>query len=79
MTGWCSPSPGRHRRDRRAVACFDEALADVGLTAGEPLWQALHDYFARATATTMSRYQDCVDDVPAGLTIPRWSWDGPRR
>jgi len=21
----------------------------------------------------------CADDVPAGLTIPPWSWDGPRR
>jgi hemoglobin len=65
--------------DRRAIACFDEALADVGLTAAEPLWQVLHDYFAWATTTTMSRYHDSADDVPEGLRVPRWSWDGLQR
>ena len=65
--------------DRRAIACFDEALADVGLTAAEPLWQVLHDYFAWATTTTMSRYHESADDVPEGLSIPRWSWDGLQR
>jgi hemoglobin len=64
--------------DRRAIACFDQALADVGLTAG-PLRQALHDYFAWATTTTMARYHDSADDVPAGLSIPRWSWNGLQR
>jgi hemoglobin len=61
--------------DRRAIACFDEALQDVGLSA-EPLRQVLHDYFAWATTTTMSRYHDSADEVPDGLSIPRWSWDG---
>jgi hemoglobin len=65
--------------DRRAIACFDQALLDVGLTAAEPLGQALHDYFAWATTTTMARYPDSADDVPAGLPIPRWSWNGPQR
>jgi hemoglobin len=61
--------------DRRAIACFDQALTDVGLTA-EPLRQVLHDYFAWTTTTTMARYHASADDVPDGLTIPRWSWDG---
>jgi hemoglobin len=61
--------------DQRAIACFDQALEDVGLTA-EPLRHVLHDYFAWATTTTMARYHDSADDVPAGLTVPRWSWDG---
>ena len=61
--------------DRRAIACFDQALADVGLTDGR-LRQVLHDYFAWATTTTMSRYHRSADDVPKGLSIPRWSWDG---
>jgi hemoglobin len=65
--------------DRRAIACFDYALTDVGLTPAEPLWQVLHDYFAWATTTTMSRYHDSPDDVPEGLRIPRWSWDGLQR
>ena len=62
--------------DRRAIACFDEALVDVGVDVNERLRQVLHDYFAWATETTMSRYQRSADDVPEGLPIPRWSWDG---
>ena len=67
---------GAHEEmDRRAIACFDQALEDVGLTA-QPLRQVLHDYFAWATTTTMARYHHSADDVPEGLTIPHWSWDG---
>jgi hemoglobin len=62
--------------DRRAIACFDQALEDVGLGAAGPVGRVLHDYFAWATTTTMSRYHDSADDVPDGLSIPRWSWDG---
>jgi hemoglobin len=65
--------------DRRAIACFDQALADLGLNAAEPLWQVLHDYFAWTTTTTMARYHESADDVPDGLSIPRWSWDGLQR
>jgi hemoglobin len=65
--------------DGRAISCFDQALADVGLAADERLRHALHDYFAWATTTTMARYHDSADDVPEGLSIPRWSWDGLQR
>ena len=61
--------------DERAIACFDQALDDVGL-GDEPVRQVLHDYFAWATRTTMSAYHQSADDVPRGLRIPRWSWDG---
>ena len=68
---------GAHEEmDRRAIACFDQALDDVGLAEAEQLRQVLHDYFAWATTTTMSRYHESADDVPEGLSIPRWSWDG---
>jgi hemoglobin len=72
---------GAHEEmDRRAIACFDQALADTGLAdtglADERLRQVLHDYFAWATTTTMARYHRSADDVPDGLRIPRWSWDG---
>jgi hemoglobin len=63
--------------DRRAITCFDQALDDAGLT--EPARQVLHDYFAWAATMTMSRYHASAADVPDGLTIPRWSWDGPQR
>jgi hemoglobin len=62
--------------DRRAIACFDQALTDVGLSDGDPVRAVLHDYFAWATTTTMSRYHRSADDVPDGLRIPHWSWDG---
>jgi hemoglobin len=62
--------------DQRAIACFDQALEDVGLARDERLRSALHDYFAWATTTTMARYHRSADDVPAGMQIPKWSWNG---
>jgi hemoglobin len=68
---------GSHEEmDRRAIACFDQALADVGLADDERLRQVLHDYFAWASTTTMANYPSSPDDVPDGLRIPHWSWDG---
>ena len=68
---------GAHEEmDRRAIACFDQALADTGLATDERLGHVLHDYFAWATTTTMARYHRSADDVPDGLAIPLWSWDG---
>jgi hemoglobin len=55
---------------------FRSGAEDVGLAADDRLRQALHDYFAWASPTTMSGYHRCADDVPDGLQIPRWSWDG---
>ena len=65
--------------DRRAIACFDHAMTDIGLLATDPARAVLHDYFAWATTTTMSRYHRSADDVPGGLRIPHWSWDGLQR
>ena len=60
--------------DRRAIGCFDLALDDV--EADSEVRRVLYDYFAWATTTTMSRYLHSADDVPQGLRIPLWSWDG---
>jgi hemoglobin len=68
---------GAHEEmDRRAIGCFDQAVADCGLAGDERLAQVLHDYFAWATTVTMARYHESADDVPDGLPIPHWSWDG---
>ena len=68
---------GAHEEmDRRAIACFDQALADTGLATDDRLRQVLYHYFAWATTTTMARYHRSADDVPDGLAIARWSWDG---
>jgi len=68
---------GKHdEMDRRAIACFDQALVDVGLADDPALRQVLHNYFTWATTTTMARYHQSADDVPSGLSVPHWSWDG---
>jgi hemoglobin len=59
--------------DRRAITCFDQALADAD---HDRLRQVLHDYFAWTTVTTMSQCHRSAEDVPDWLHIPRWSWDG---
>jgi hemoglobin len=61
--------------DRRAIACFDQAMTDAGLD-DEAVRQVLHDYFAWATTTAMTRFHRSAGDVPEGLRIPHWSWDG---
>lgn len=60
--------------DRRAIACFDQALTDVGLT--DPVASVLSGYFTWATNVSMTRYTGSAADVPRGLTVPKWSWDG---
>ena len=62
--------------DQRAIVCFDEALTDIGLTDDDPVRAVLHDYWTWATTTSMARYHQSADDVPEGMTIPHWSWDG---
>ena len=61
--------------DRRAIACFDQAMDDVQL-ADPALRRALHDYFAWATTSSMAAYPQRGATIPADLRIPRWSWDG---
>jgi hemoglobin len=68
---------GRHdEMDRRAIVCFDLALADTGLDRNDKLKDTLHDYFSWATTNSMAQYHESADDVPEGLHIPHWSWDG---
>ena len=65
---------GEHEdMDRRAIACFEQALDDAGLP--QEVRGPLTDYFTWATAL-MAAHPDSPDDVPAGLGLPRWSWDG---
>ena len=61
--------------DRRAIACFDQALADAGLADDPRLRQVLHDYFAWPLPSRWPATPTPADDVPDDLAIPRWSWD----
>jgi hemoglobin len=62
--------------DLRAIACFDQAMGDAGLAETGSLRQVLHDYFAWATSTHLTQYHESADEVPEGMSIPRWSWGG---
>ena len=61
--------------DRRALEAFVQALDDAGLPDDARLRQVLTDYFAWGIGY-MGQYHDTADDVPDGLSLPRWSWDG---
>lgn len=68
---------GEHREmDERAQICFARALDDAGFPDDPGLRSTLKGYFRWATAT-MASYPESADDVPAGLSLARWSWDGP--
>lgn len=70
---------GEHQEmDDRAQVCFAQALDDARLPDDEALRTTLKDYFRWAT-TEVGGYPDSEDDVPPGLALPRWSWDGPVR
>lgn len=64
--------------DRRAIECFDRALADVKVADPE-LRGVLHEYFAWATTSLMASYPESAEKVPSDLRIPRWSWEGLQR
>ena len=59
----------------RAIACFDQALDDVGISDQDPVRTVLHDYFAWSTPH-INRFERSADDVPENLALPRWSWSG---
>jgi hemoglobin len=68
---------GEHpEMDERAQACFALALDDAGLPEDERLRATLGEWFRWATAG-MSAYPRSPDDVPDGMKLPVWSWDGP--
>jgi hemoglobin len=68
---------GEHKEmDERAQICFALALDDAGLPNDEGLRLELKAYFRWATET-MAAYPNSAADVPPGLSLPRWSWEGP--
>jgi 4a-hydroxytetrahydrobiopterin dehydratase len=67
---------GAHEEmDRRAIACFDAAMEDIGI-ADLALRRVLHGYFAWATTDWLGRYPEDAGAVPPDLALPRWGWDG---
>ena len=68
---------GEHvEMDERAQICFAQALDDAGFPDDSRLRSTLKAYFRWATKA-MAAYPGSAQDVPAGLVLARWSWDGP--
>ena len=68
---------GEHAEmDERARICFAQALDDAGLPDDPRLRSTLKAYFRWATEA-MSAHPLSADDVPTGMALGRWSWDGP--
>lgn len=69
---------GEHAEmDERAQACFARAIEDAGLPDDERLRSTLKAYFRWATER-MAQYPRSPADVPRGMPLGRWSWDGPQ-
>ena len=67
---------GPHEQmDGRAVASFVLALDDVGISSDPRLRFQLIAWFTWATAMLNHRWST-PDDVPSGLPLPSWDWDG---
>jgi hemoglobin len=60
---------------RRFVTCFVQAADDAGLPADPEFRAALRAYMEWAVAEVLT-YPGQPGEVPAGLAVPRWSWNG---
>lgn len=68
---------GEHgEMDERAQICFALALDDAGLPNEPRLRSTLKAYFRWATEA-MNAYPTSKNDVPSGMPIARWNWNGP--
>lgn len=72
-----SGNGAHHDMDDEAITLFNDAVEHCGLPAEPSLRSTLKAYWAWGTRTTMAAYPASADDVPEGLTIPLWSWEGP--
>jgi hemoglobin len=60
----------------RFVACFMQAADDAGLPDDPEFRSAIREYMEWAVGEVES-YGSPDAHVAPGLTMPRWSWDGP--
>ena len=60
----------------RFVSCFVKAADDAGLPEDPTFRVGLRAYMEWAVAEVLS-YSPAETQVPAGLPVPRWGWNGP--
>ncbi|MCU1362739.1 MAG: oxygen-binding heme protein [Acidimicrobiaceae bacterium] len=63
---------------RRFLDCFDQAVEDAELPRDPEFRRALHDYMAWATREVHD-YSPLGSEVPSGLELPHWTWNGLER
>ena len=81
QTGMLSLHAGMDAQDDlgdRFVACFVHAIDDAHLPEDAEFRRVLRDYMEWAVRDVHT-YNVPGSSVPAGLALPRWSWDGLRR
>lgn len=61
--------------NRRFVECFVAAMDDAGLPEDAEFRAAMRAYMTWAVGE-FNGHPHGAEDVPPGLPIPRWSWDG---
>jgi hemoglobin len=67
---------GEHdEMDRRSEQCFAQALDDADIPDSPELRRTLVYWFHWAVEV-MDSHPETPDDVPDGLPLPQWSWDG---
>jgi len=59
----------------RFVACFIQALDDAALPDDPAFRSSIRAYMERAVDEVLS-YSPPESQVPPGLPVPRWGWDG---
>ena len=52
------------------------AADDAGLPEDPDFRAALRGYMEWAVQDVALRYPDSAAEVPSGLPVPRWGWDG---
>ena len=68
---------GEHvEMDDRARTCFIQAMDDADLPPDPRLRSTLAAYFDWANKA-MAAHPRSADDVPAGLALAKFTWDGP--
>ena len=63
---------------RRFADCFMGAADDAGWPDDPEFRAAIRGYIDWAVDTVALSHPNDTD-IPAGLPLPRWSWDGPQR
>jgi len=60
----------------RFVACFVQALDDAGLPDDPAFRSTIRAYMESAVEDVLA-YSPPASQVPAGMPVPRWGWQGP--